>query len=56
MIYHLFLSKAGSPPSRGVRGAPGGSSSASIGELWPGIDQLDEVGPVGTSTVLTHDS
>jgi hypothetical protein len=28
---------------------PGGSSSVSIGELLPGIDQFDEVGPYGSS-------
>jgi hypothetical protein len=51
-----FSSKDGSPPSGGAMGASRGSSSASIGKLWPGIDQLDEVGHVGTSVVLTQDS
>jgi hypothetical protein len=28
---------------------PDGSSSMSVGELWPEIDQLDEVGPENAS-------
>jgi hypothetical protein len=34
---------------------PSGSSSVSIGDLWPAIDQLDEVGPQSTSVVPTQD-
>jgi hypothetical protein len=30
---------------------PGGSSNVSIGELWLGINQLDEVGLEGASGV-----
>jgi hypothetical protein len=36
-------------------GASSGSSSVSVGELWPRIDKLDEVGPVGTSAVPMQD-
>jgi hypothetical protein len=38
-----------------VRATSGGSSSVSVGELCPGIDQLDEVGPEGTSAVSVQD-
>jgi hypothetical protein len=48
----LFSLKAGSHPDEGVGVMPGGLLSVSIGELWPGIDQLDEAGPKGTSVVL----
>jgi hypothetical protein len=44
MIYHPFLQRLTPLPAE-VRGA-----------LWPGIDQLVEVGPVGTSIVLRQDS
>jgi hypothetical protein len=50
-----FFSKAGSHLDEGAGAAPGGSSSVSVGELWLGIDQLDEVGPEGTSAVLVQD-
>jgi hypothetical protein len=45
----LFLSKTGSHHDEGVGATPGESPSVSIGELWPGIDRLDDVGPEGTS-------
>jgi hypothetical protein len=51
----LFSLKAGSHPDKGVRATPGGSSSVSVGELWPEIDQLDEVVPEGTSAVSVQD-
>jgi hypothetical protein len=51
----FFSLKAGSHPDKGVRATSGGSSSVSVGELWPGIDQLDEVGPEGTSAVSVQD-
>jgi hypothetical protein len=51
-----FSLNTGSPPGGGARAAGGGSSSASIAELWPGIDQLDEVGPVSTFAVPMQDS
>lgn len=41
----LFSSKVGSHPDEGAGAAPNGSSSVSVRELLPGIDQLDEVGP-----------
>jgi hypothetical protein len=47
----LFSSKDGSHHDEGVVAAPRGSSSVSIGELWPDIDRLDEAGPEGASTV-----
>jgi hypothetical protein len=47
----LLSSKAGSSLGEGAGGAPRGLPSVSIGELWLGIDQLDEVGPVSTSAV-----
>jgi hypothetical protein len=34
----VFSSKASSQHDEGTGVAPGGSSSASIGKLWPGID------------------
>jgi hypothetical protein len=40
----LFSLKAGSHHNEGAGAAPGGSSSVSIGELWSGVDQLDEAG------------
>jgi hypothetical protein len=45
----VFSSKAGSQRDEGAGVAPGGSSSASIGKLWPGIDELDEICREGTS-------
>jgi hypothetical protein len=54
--YGLSLSlNTGSHPDEGIEAVPGGSSSLSIGELWPGIDQLDEVGPEGTSMIPVQD-
>jgi hypothetical protein len=50
----LFSLKAGPHPDEGVVGAPGESSSVSVGELRPGFDVLDEVGLEGTSTVLAQ--
>jgi hypothetical protein len=35
----------GSHPGEGAGAAPDGSSSMSVRELWPGIDQLDDIGP-----------
>jgi hypothetical protein len=32
----------------------GGSSSMSVRELWPQIDQLDEVDPESSSVILTQ--
>jgi hypothetical protein len=49
--FSLFSSKAGSQHDEGMSATPRRSSSMSIGDLWLEIDQLDEVGPVGTSTV-----
>jgi hypothetical protein len=54
-VLSLFSSKASSHTNEGTGAMPRGSSSISIGELWPGIDQLDEVGPEGTSTVPAQD-
>jgi hypothetical protein len=43
----------GSRHDEGVEAALGGGSpSVSIGELWPGIDQLDETGHGGTSATV----
>jgi hypothetical protein len=55
-----FSTNASSHPDEGMGGAPGGggvggSSSVSVGELWLGIYQLDEVGPEGNSVVLPQD-
>jgi hypothetical protein len=47
----LFSLKADSHPGGGVGATPEGSSSGSVGGLGSGIDQLDEVGPEGTSMV-----
>jgi hypothetical protein len=41
--------KAGSQPGEGIEVAPGGSLSASMGKLWPGIDELDAINREGTS-------
>jgi hypothetical protein len=46
----IFSSKASSQHDEGTRAAPGGSSSASIGELWHDIDELDGIGCEGTSS------
>jgi hypothetical protein len=43
--------KAGSHPEEIIFAAPGKSTSVSVGELWPGIDVLDEGGLEGTSAV-----
>jgi hypothetical protein len=48
----LFSSKDGSHHDEGAGAAPRGSSSISIGMLWPDIDRLDKVGPEGTFTIL----
>jgi hypothetical protein len=48
----LFSSKAGSRHDDGAGAVPRGSPSISIGELWPGIDQLDDIGPEGTSVIV----
>jgi hypothetical protein len=50
----LFSSKAGSHAGEGVGAMPDGSSSVSIDELWPRIDQLDEVGPGSASEALVE--
>jgi hypothetical protein len=47
----LFSSNDGSRHEEGAGAVPGGSQSASIGELWPNIDQSDETGPEGTSVI-----
>jgi hypothetical protein len=39
----VFPSKADPHCAEGGGGAPEGSSSMSIGELWPDIDKLDEI-------------
>jgi hypothetical protein len=44
----LFSLKAGSHPGENVGAVVDRSSSVSIGELWPEIDQLDEVSPGDT--------
>jgi hypothetical protein len=51
----LFSLKAGSPPDEGAKAVSRGSSSVSIGDLWPGIDLLDEVGPESNSAVPALD-
>jgi hypothetical protein len=43
----LFLSKTGSHHDEGVGATLEESPSVSIGELWPGIDRLDDAGPEG---------
>jgi hypothetical protein len=48
----LFYSKDGSHHDEGAGAPPGGSSSISIGDLWPSIDRLDEAGPEGPSAIL----
>jgi hypothetical protein len=45
----LFSSKVGSRHDVGAGVVPRGLPSESIGELWPGIDQLDDTGAEGTS-------
>jgi hypothetical protein len=52
----LFSSKAGSRHDAATGATPGGSSSVSIGDLWPDIDKLYEVGHEGTSAIAggTH--
>jgi hypothetical protein len=49
MVYRFFSLKAGSHLEENV-----GSASVSVGELWPEIDLLDEVGHGGTSMVLAR--
>jgi hypothetical protein len=50
----LFSSKVSSHPEDNVGAAPSESSSVSVGELWPGIDVLDEAGLEGISVVSTQ--
>jgi hypothetical protein len=50
-----FSMKVGCPPGEGAGGLPWGSLSASIGDLWPEINQLDEVGTASTSMVTTQE-
>jgi hypothetical protein len=47
----LFSLKAGSHPEENVGAAPSESSSVSFGELWTGIDVLDDASLKGTSVV-----
>jgi hypothetical protein len=47
----LFSSKVGSRHDAGAGVIPGGSSSISIGELWPDIDKLHEAGHERTSMI-----
>jgi hypothetical protein len=51
----LFSSKAGSHSEENAGAAPGESSSVSVGELWLGIDLLDEAGLEGISAVPTQE-
>jgi hypothetical protein len=51
----LFSWKAGSHPGEGAGAAPDGSSSMGVGELWPGIDQLDDVGHENALVALAQD-
>jgi hypothetical protein len=54
--YGLSLSsKAGSHEEENDVATPRGSSSESVGELWPGIDLLGEAGLEGTSVVPAPD-
>jgi hypothetical protein len=48
-VLSLFSSKDGSALDEGAGATPSESSSASVGELWPGIDLLDEASLGGTS-------
>jgi hypothetical protein len=48
----LFSLKAGSHHDEHVGAAPRGSSSVSIGDFLHGVDQLDEAGPEGHSTIM----
>jgi hypothetical protein len=48
----LFSSKACSHPGKGAGAMLDGSPSMSVGELWPEIDQLDEVGLGNASLAL----
>jgi hypothetical protein len=49
----LFSSKVGSHHNEGAGATLGGSTSVSIGELWPDIDRLNEASHEGTSTFIT---
>jgi hypothetical protein len=51
----LFSSKVGSHPDESAAAAPSESSSVSVGELWLGIDLLDEGGLEGTFVVSAQD-
>jgi hypothetical protein len=48
VICLFFSSKADLQCTEGGGGMPKGSSSMSIGELWPDIDKLDEICHRGT--------
>jgi hypothetical protein len=52
----LFSLKANSCHVEGTRPClrGGGSSSISIGDLWPDTDKLDEVGHEGTSAIAAR--
>jgi hypothetical protein len=45
----IFSSKASSQCDKGTEAAPRGSSSASMGKLWPDVDKLDEISREGSS-------
>jgi hypothetical protein len=45
----IFSSRANSQPDEGTGAMPERSLSASIGELWPDIDKLDEINRAGAS-------
>jgi hypothetical protein len=49
VISRFFSLKAGSHHDEGMGVMPGGSSSVSIGELWPHIDKLDRAAQEGAS-------
>jgi hypothetical protein len=49
----LLFFKAGSHPEDNASAARGESSSVSVGELWSGIDLLDEASLEGISVVPT---
>jgi hypothetical protein len=54
MNSQLFCSKVGSHRDEDVGAVHGESSSVSIGDLWPEIDNLDEAGGEGTSMTPTQ--
>jgi hypothetical protein len=51
MVCHFFLRRLALVMIK-TQQPPGGQSSVSIGELWPGINQLDEAGHEGTSAIV----